>query len=133
MPTDPAPTPATQPPAMASGSIVARPSQPDTPPAVPTLAEYLPRVRAAASPGTSRTYSTYWNRMANAWGDRRLNEIAASDIEALHRSCTTAAVIRSNARQGRHAAENLIAPPARSTTAPSPTASSTPGPARHTE
>ncbi|GAB3890382.1 hypothetical protein GCM10029964_061810 [Kibdelosporangium lantanae] len=68
-----------------------------------------PRVRAAASPGTCRTYSSYWDRMNAVWGDWRLNEIAASDIEALHRTCTTAAVIRRNARHGRHAAENLIA------------------------
>ncbi len=106
MPTNPAPTLAAQPTALASKSIVAEPSQPDTPLAVPTLAEYLPRVRAAASPGTCRTY---WDRMANVWGDRRLNDIAASDIEALHRTCTTTAIIRSNARNGRHAAENLIA------------------------
>jgi site-specific recombinase XerD len=76
---------------------------------IPTLAEYLPRVRAAASPGTCRTYSSYWDRMNAVWGDWRLNDITASDIEALHRTCTTTAIIRRNARHGRHAAENLIA------------------------
>jgi hypothetical protein len=42
-------------------------------------------------------------------GDWRLNEIAASNIEVLHHACTTA-IIRRNARHGRHAAENLIDP-----------------------
>ncbi|MFU8849548.1 hypothetical protein ACNAW0_00935 [Micromonospora sp. SL1-18] len=36
----------------------------------PTVAEYLPRVFAAAGPGARRTYGTYWERMAAAWGDR---------------------------------------------------------------
>jgi integrase len=105
MPTEPAPTHHTD---LVAGPLSAAPAHLNAPLVVPTLAEYLPRVRAAASPGTSRTYSTYWDRMANVWGDRRLNDIAASDIEALHRTCTTT-VVRSNARQGRHAAENLIA------------------------
>jgi hypothetical protein len=89
MQTNSPPTPA----ALVTGPAATGPPPPDTPLAVPTLAEYLPRVRAAASPGTCRTYSTYWDRMTAVWGDWRLNDIAASDIEALHRTCTTAAVI----------------------------------------
>jgi len=30
---------------------------------VPTLADYLPSVIAAAGPGASRTYGSYWNKM----------------------------------------------------------------------
>lgn len=48
----------------------------------PTIAEYLPRVVAAASPSANRLYGTYWNRMVVAWGDRPLDTIAASDVEA---------------------------------------------------
>jgi hypothetical protein len=33
-------------------------------PPVPTLAEYLPQVMAAAGPGARRTYGSYWQRMA---------------------------------------------------------------------
>jgi hypothetical protein len=35
---------------------------------MPTVAEYLPRVRAAATPSSRRTYGTYWARMVAAWG-----------------------------------------------------------------
>lgn len=76
---------------------------------LPTLTEYLPRVRAAASPGTARTYSTYWDRMQRLWGLRRLDEITATDIEALQRTLTATALRRRNHRAGRHTAENLIA------------------------
>ena len=48
---------------------------------VPTIAEYLPRVIAAAGPGAARTYGSYWTRMATTWGDRRVDSITASDIE----------------------------------------------------
>ncbi|MCP3785272.1 hypothetical protein NLX85_18055 [Micromonospora sp. A3M-1-15] len=34
---------------------------------VPAVAEYLPRVVAAAGPGAKRTYGTYWERMAATW------------------------------------------------------------------
>jgi integrase len=106
MPTEPAPAHSARVTDLIAGLATTHPNTSST---VPTLAEYLPRVRAAASPGTCRTYNSYWDRMVAVWGDWRLNEIAASDIEALHRACTTTAVIRRNARQGRHAAENLIA------------------------
>jgi hypothetical protein len=39
---------------------------------MPTWADYLPRVIAAAGPGATRTYGTYWARMATAWGTRAL-------------------------------------------------------------
>jgi hypothetical protein len=39
-------------------------------PPAPSMAEYLPRVIAAASPSPNRLYGPYWNRMAVAWGDR---------------------------------------------------------------
>ena len=60
-------------------------------PSLPTLAEYLPHVVAAAGPGARRTYGTYWNRMAAAWGERPLNAIAASDIEAMQRQIAATA------------------------------------------
>ncbi|WP_435124080.1 tyrosine-type recombinase/integrase [Micromonospora tulbaghiae] len=76
---------------------------------MPTLAEYLPRVAAAASPGTRRTYGTYWNRMSAALGHLRLDEVTASDIEALMRQVTATARSRRTGRQGRHAGEHVIA------------------------
>ena len=50
---------------------------------VPTLADYLPSVIAAAGPGANRTYGSYWSKMAAAWGTRPLDQITASDIEAM--------------------------------------------------
>ncbi|WP_326557215.1 tyrosine-type recombinase/integrase [Micromonospora sp. NBC_01796] len=78
-------------------------------PGLPTLAEYLPQVVAAAGPGTRRTYGTYWNRMAAVWGDRPLDAVAASDIEAMQRQAAATARSRRNSRSGRHAGELVIA------------------------
>lgn len=77
--------------------------------AVPTIAEYLPRVEAAASPGTRHSYHSYWNRMATTLGDRRLDTVTASDIEALMRQATSGARSRRNSRHGRHAGEHFVA------------------------
>ena len=57
----------------------------------------------------SRTYSHYWNRMVTVFGDRPLDQVAASDVEALQRAVTTAAVSRRNSRDGRYAGELFIA------------------------
>jgi hypothetical protein len=64
---------------------------------VPTLAEYLPHVIAAAGPGANRTYGNYWRRMLAAWGDRRLDQITASDIEALQHAAAATATSRATA------------------------------------
>ncbi|KAB1107688.1 hypothetical protein AB0N38_33460 [Micromonospora aurantiaca] len=58
-------------------------SHTDGPAPLPTIAEYLPRVIAAAGPGAQRTYGTYWQRMAAVWRDRPLDAVAASDVEAM--------------------------------------------------
>ena len=81
------------------------------PPAVamPTIAQYLPRVIAAAGPGAARTYGSYWTRMQAAWGDRRVDTITASDIEALQRQAIAVARKRRTSRGGRHAGEHVIA------------------------
>lgn len=78
-------------------------------PRLPTLAEYLPQVIAAAGPGARRTYGTYWQRMNAAWGHRPLDTIAASDIEAMQRQIAATAQSRRNSRSGRHAGEHVIA------------------------
>jgi hypothetical protein len=44
-------------------------------PVVPTFAEYVPVVSAAVTVGTRRAYGSYWNRVIEHWGDRRLDEI----------------------------------------------------------
>lgn len=81
---------------------------PDAGRRMPTVAEYLPQVRAAATPASCRTYGSYWTRMAAAWGDWPLDTVAATDVEALQRDCVKHARRRSNGRGGRHAGENVI-------------------------
>ena len=50
---------------------------------VPTFAEYVPVVSAAVSAGTRRAYGSYWNRVVDRWGDRRLDEPTPSEIRQL--------------------------------------------------
>jgi len=75
---------------------------------VPTLADYLPCVIASTGPGANRTYGSYWIRMAAAWGTRPLDQISASDIQAMQHRMATTARSRGNSRHGRHAGEHVI-------------------------
>ncbi|QIZ37862.1 site-specific integrase [Saccharopolyspora sp. ASAGF58] len=84
-------------------------NSPTTRPAAPTFAEYIPKVAAAVSPGTRRVYGTYWKRVTEHWGDRRLNEPTALEIKHLTEQIRSQVVVRRNARGGRGAAEHLIA------------------------
>jgi len=77
--------------------------------AVPTFAEYVPVVSAAVSAGTRRAYGSYWNRVVDQWGDRRLDEPTVSEIRQLMVYVKTHVVARRNARGGRSAEEHLVA------------------------
>jgi hypothetical protein len=81
--------------------------QPRTP--VPTFAEYVPVVSAAVTPGTRRAYGSYWNRVVEQWGGRRLDEPSPSEIQQLMAYVKTHVVARRNARGGRSAEEHLVA------------------------
>ena len=76
---------------------------------VPTFAEYVPVVSAAVSAGTRRAYGSYWNRVIEQWGGRRLDEPAPSEIRQLMAFVKTQVVTRRNARGGRSAQEHLVA------------------------
>jgi integrase/recombinase XerC len=76
---------------------------------VPTFAEYVPVVAAAVSDGTRRAYGSYWNRVVEQWGSRRLDEIAPSEARQLMAYVKTHVVARRNARGGRSAQEHLVA------------------------
>ena len=65
---------------------------------VPTFAEYVPVVAAMVSPGTRRAYGSYWNRVVEHWGGRRLDELTPSDIRQLMAWVKTHVVARRNAR-----------------------------------
>lgn len=75
----------------------------------PTFAEYIPVVSAAVADGTRRVYGSYWNRILQHWGTRRLDEPTPSEINQLVEYIKTHTVARRNARGGRSAAEHLIA------------------------
>jgi hypothetical protein len=62
----------------------------DRPP-VPTFAEYVPVVSAAVTAGTRRAYGSYWNRVLEHWGERRLDEPTPSEIRQPTRATKTAA------------------------------------------
>ena len=76
---------------------------------VPTFAEYVPVVSAAVSAGTRRAYGSYWNRVVEQWGGRRLDEPTPSEIRQLMAYVKTHVVARRNARGGRSAEEHLVA------------------------
>jgi hypothetical protein len=76
---------------------------------VPTFAEYVPVVSAAVSAGTRRAYGSYWNRVVERWGCRRLDEPAPSEIRQLMAYVKAHVVARRNARGGRSAEEHLVA------------------------
>ena len=72
---------------------------------MPTFAEYVPVVSAAVSAGTRRAYGSYWNRILEHWGARRLDEPTPSEIRQLMTWVKTHVVARRNARGGRSAQE----------------------------
>jgi hypothetical protein len=76
---------------------------------VPTFAEYIPVVSAVVSAGTRGAYGSYWNRVVEHWGGRRLDELAPSQIRQLMTYVKTHVVTRRNARGGRSAEEHLVA------------------------
>lgn len=75
----------------------------------PTFAEYVPIVRAAVGAGTRRVYGSYWNKITEHWGDRRLDEPTPSEIHHLAEHLKANVTVRRNGRSGRGATEHLIA------------------------
>jgi integrase len=76
---------------------------------VPTFAAYVPVVAEGVGAGTRRVYGSYWNRIVEQWGGRRLDEPTPSDVARLVEHVRTHVVARRNARGGRSAAEHTIA------------------------
>lgn len=75
---------------------------------MPTFAEYIDRVSSVVTAGTRRVYDTYWKRIRQVWGKRRIDEPTPLEIKQLAEDTKSAAVARSNSRGGRTAAEHLI-------------------------
>lgn len=49
----------------------------------PTFTEFVPKVRAAVTAGTLKPYGSYWDRMIDAWPDRRLTEPTPIELSQL--------------------------------------------------
>lgn len=71
---------------------------------MPTVGEFLRRVRPAATPAMLRTYGAYWDRLEHAWAARPLDSVVASDILAWMQQLQASARQRGARRDGRHAA-----------------------------
>jgi len=82
---------------------------PHVPATMPTFDEYIQRVSQAVTAGTLRVYETYWNRIREAWGHRRIDEPTPLEIKQLAEYTKSHVVVRRNTRGGRSAAEHLIA------------------------
>ena len=82
---------------------------PAGPSEIPTFADYIPGVSQAVSDGTRRVYSTYWNRVVEAWGPRLITSVSPLEISQLAEDIKVNVIPRRNARGGRGAAEHLIA------------------------
>jgi integrase len=77
-------------------------------PETPTFAGYIPRVSRAVTDGQRRVYTTYWNRVVDAWGPRLITEPSPLEISEFAEDIKANAVHRRNARGGLAAAEHLI-------------------------
>jgi integrase len=91
-----------------AGRPTARLQDPVAAPETPTFADYIPRVSRAVGDGTRRLYTSYWNRVTDAWGPRLITEPSPLEISELAEDTKANVVPRRNARGGRSAAEHLI-------------------------
>ncbi|MFI5495245.1 tyrosine-type recombinase/integrase [Actinoplanes sp. NPDC051859] len=86
---------------LVAGAVAARPP-------VPTFAEFVPQVAAATTPGTLKAYGSYWNRVVEQWGSRRLDEPTPLEIAQLGKQLRAGRTIRRNGRGGAGAEENYV-------------------------
>jgi integrase/recombinase XerC len=75
---------------------------------IPTFREYVSRVADAVPSSTLAVYGTYWRRVEEVWGDRRLDEPTPLEIAQLAEAMKDRVVRRRNGRGGRSAAEHLV-------------------------
>jgi integrase len=78
-------------------------------PEAPTFAEYVPVIAASITPGLLKAYGTYWDRVVERWGSRRIDQITPSEIRTLITDVKANRVQRRNGRGGRSAEEHTIA------------------------
>lgn len=75
----------------------------------PTLAEYLPSVRASYAPRTCRTYNSYWRLAEEMFGDLQLSEVTTDHVAAVAEEAARRAGERRAGSDGRASRESTIA------------------------
>jgi integrase len=75
---------------------------------MPTFRSYVTQISESVPAATHRAYDTYWRRIIDEWGDRRIDEPTPSEIERLCEWQRYQLVARKNSRGGRSATEHLI-------------------------
>jgi len=68
----------------------------------------MPVVAKTVNDANRRAYGSYWKKVVDQWGERRLDVPTASEVKQLGEHIRATAVVRANARGGRSAVENLI-------------------------
>nr|WP_042178957.1 site-specific integrase [Kibdelosporangium sp. MJ126-NF4]CEL13542.1 hypothetical protein [Kibdelosporangium sp. MJ126-NF4]CTQ99227.1 hypothetical protein [Kibdelosporangium sp. MJ126-NF4] len=81
---------------------------PTSPQRMPTIRDYVQHVSEAVPASTRRVYATYWRRVVDVWGDRRVDEPTSLEIMQLAEQFKPHVVVRRNSRGGRTATEHLI-------------------------
>lgn len=76
---------------------------------VPSFREYIAQLSGSVSVSTRRAYATYWRRIVDEWGDRRIDEPSPLEIQRLCETQKLQVVTRKGSRGGRSATEHLIA------------------------
>lgn len=84
---------------LAAGPVDSRP--------MPTFRAYIAQVSAAVPDGTRRAYATYWRRIEDTWGDRRIDEPTPLEIKQLCEQTKSSVITRRNSRGGRSATEHV--------------------------
>jgi integrase/recombinase XerC len=77
-------------------------------PPAPTFAEYVPIVAKSVSDSSRRACGSYWKKIVDQWGERRLDEPTPSGVKQLGEYIRATVLVRSNSRGGTSAVENFI-------------------------
>jgi hypothetical protein len=91
---------------------------------MPTFREYISQVSDAVPIGTRRAYQTYWQRIIDTWGDRRLDEPTPLEIKKLSESVKACAGTRRTHEEAARPPNTSSPPFDASTDTPPQTASS---------
>jgi integrase len=76
---------------------------------VPTVSEYLRRIEPTFSPGTRRTYRSYWRLAERHFGDRRVDAVTVDDCEAVVLAAAERARAKRPGSDARSPRENCVA------------------------